>query len=220
MYLHITSKLIIFIIALLNVINEGIKFSCPESKVHGANMGPIWGRQDPGGPQVGPMNFVMLGGMEQKSEPSTLEIFPVALFSFAGVCLVIFWNLTCHVDDNSCYNHLKIPYKSLLCKAITYVNKNNRVVADVICDQSAPIVNFREYFGSEHATFMTIYAITILKYRMSLWCKVIAYFKNFKRFVAPKLDYIGRIKCLTNYAERLVPRPQGYLFSVACFKTM
>ena len=23
---------------------------CPDSKVHGANMGPIWGRQDPGGP--------------------------------------------------------------------------------------------------------------------------------------------------------------------------
>ena len=25
--------------------------------VHGANMGPNWGRQDPGGPHVGPMNF-------------------------------------------------------------------------------------------------------------------------------------------------------------------
>ena len=28
----------------------------PESKVHGANMGPIWGRQGPGGPHVRPMN--------------------------------------------------------------------------------------------------------------------------------------------------------------------
>ena len=27
--------------------------------VHGANMGPIWGRQDPGGPHVGPMNFAI-----------------------------------------------------------------------------------------------------------------------------------------------------------------
>ena len=26
--------------------------TCPDSKVHGANMGPIWGRQDPGGPHV------------------------------------------------------------------------------------------------------------------------------------------------------------------------
>ena len=30
-----------------------------ESKVHGANMGPTWGRQDPGGPHVGPMNFAI-----------------------------------------------------------------------------------------------------------------------------------------------------------------
>ena len=32
----------------------------PDSKIHGANMGPIWGRQNPGGPHVGPMNFVIL----------------------------------------------------------------------------------------------------------------------------------------------------------------
>ena len=30
-----------------------------DSKVNGANMGPIWGRQDPGGPHVGPMNFAI-----------------------------------------------------------------------------------------------------------------------------------------------------------------
>ena len=31
----------------------------PASKVHGANVGPSWVRQDPGGPHVGPMNFVI-----------------------------------------------------------------------------------------------------------------------------------------------------------------
>ena len=31
----------------------------PDSQVHGANMGPIWGRQDPGGPHVGLMNFAI-----------------------------------------------------------------------------------------------------------------------------------------------------------------
>ena len=31
----------------------------PDSKVHGDNMGPIWGRQDPGGPHVGPMNLAI-----------------------------------------------------------------------------------------------------------------------------------------------------------------
>ena len=35
----------------------------PDSKVHGANMGPIWGRQDPGGSHVGPMNFAIWAGV-------------------------------------------------------------------------------------------------------------------------------------------------------------
>ena len=30
-----------------------------DSKVHGGNMGHIWGRQDPGGPHVGHMNFAI-----------------------------------------------------------------------------------------------------------------------------------------------------------------
>ena len=31
----------------------------PDSKVYGPSMGPIWGRQDPSGPQVGPMDLVI-----------------------------------------------------------------------------------------------------------------------------------------------------------------
>ena len=33
--------------------------SIPNSKVHGAYMGPTWGRQDPGGPHVGPMKLAI-----------------------------------------------------------------------------------------------------------------------------------------------------------------
>ena len=36
-----------------------------DSKVHGAIMGPTWGRQDPGGPHVGPMNFAIWAVMMQ-----------------------------------------------------------------------------------------------------------------------------------------------------------
>ena len=31
----------------------------PDSKIHGANIGPTWGRQDPGGPHVGHMNLAI-----------------------------------------------------------------------------------------------------------------------------------------------------------------
>ena len=46
-----------------------------DSKVHGANMGPIWGRQDPGGPHVGPMNFAIWAVVktESKNSPDSTE---------------------------------------------------------------------------------------------------------------------------------------------------
>ena len=37
--------------------------SYPDSMVQGANIGLIWGRQDPGGPHVGPMNFAIWVGI-------------------------------------------------------------------------------------------------------------------------------------------------------------
>ena len=33
----------------------------PDSKIHGANVGPTWGQKDPGGPHVGHMNFAIWG---------------------------------------------------------------------------------------------------------------------------------------------------------------
>ena len=31
----------------------------PDNKIHGANLGPTWGRKDPGGPHVGLMNLAI-----------------------------------------------------------------------------------------------------------------------------------------------------------------
>ena len=39
----------------------GPYYAIPDDKIHGANMGPIWGRQDPGeGGYAGPVNFATL----------------------------------------------------------------------------------------------------------------------------------------------------------------
>ena len=40
-------------------INVTDAINSPDSKIYGANMGHIWGRQDPGGPHVGPMNLTI-----------------------------------------------------------------------------------------------------------------------------------------------------------------
>ena len=45
--------------AMVPIVMSSLFATFPDSKVHGANMGPIWGQQDPGGPHVGPMNFVV-----------------------------------------------------------------------------------------------------------------------------------------------------------------
>ena len=40
----------------------------PDSKIHGANVGPTWGRQDPGGPHVGHRNLAIWGILPYLSE--------------------------------------------------------------------------------------------------------------------------------------------------------
>ena len=54
----------------------------PDSKVHGAHMGPIWGRQDPGGLHVGPMNFAI---WVSKYSQSTYSICGIVQNSFFGL---------------------------------------------------------------------------------------------------------------------------------------
>ena len=54
----------------------------PDSKVHGANMGPIWGRQDPGVPHVGSMNFAMWGYDSPPIENDILLHDPDVLVNF------------------------------------------------------------------------------------------------------------------------------------------
>ena len=54
----------------------------PDSKVHGANMGPIWGHQDPGGPHVGPINFAICNTLNSPKQP-TAQTLPVVLWSLS-----------------------------------------------------------------------------------------------------------------------------------------
>ena len=73
------------------------------SKVHGANMGPIWGRQDPGGPHVGPMlSGYTFGGNELSCIPLSwiCDIQCNVLEMYTGIC-------TWHSDNR---NHFKYMY--------------------------------------------------------------------------------------------------------------
>ena len=43
----------------INVMRLPCSYNYPDSKVHGANMGPTWVLSAPGGPHVGPMNLAI-----------------------------------------------------------------------------------------------------------------------------------------------------------------
>ena len=65
----------------------------PDSKVHGANMGPTWVRQDPGVSHAGPINFAIRVGTVKTHGGSTFEL---NIHSILGprhriVCYIVFW---------------------------------------------------------------------------------------------------------------------------------
>ena len=71
-------KLIFFTVSASHVI--AITQNVPDSKVLGANIGPIWGLKDPGGPHAGAMNFAILGTLlppattTKQSSPSRCHV--------------------------------------------------------------------------------------------------------------------------------------------------
>ena len=62
-------KVITSIVFIDIITHSLLSMTDPDSKVHGANTWPIWGRQDPGGPHVGPMHFAIWGGLSALKHP-------------------------------------------------------------------------------------------------------------------------------------------------------
>ena len=76
----------------------------PDSKVHGANMGPIWGRQDPGGPHVGPMNFAIIDGINAPGQPGLSN----SRRRILGACLAVIENVNTFVLPKRAYTRPSI----------------------------------------------------------------------------------------------------------------
>ena len=67
-----------------------------DSKVDGANMGPIWGRQNPGGPHVGPINLAIWDNIDIVI-PNVLVFVPEVMSHLINVHwhsqLAYFWDI-------------------------------------------------------------------------------------------------------------------------------
>ena len=79
----------------------------PDSKVHGDNMGPIWGRQDPGGPNVGPMNFAVRDVFLWYNSAGLIEHLRVhfqIISTFFLIFLGILFNSVTHLNTSGFQN--------------------------------------------------------------------------------------------------------------------
>ena len=60
-----------------------------DSKVHGANMGSIWGRQDPDGPHVGPTNLAI----RVKKHQGTQQPYRISTWRIRTSCVTLRFSL-------------------------------------------------------------------------------------------------------------------------------
>ena len=84
-------------VALHSPLFPNISLNNPDSNIHGANIGPIWGRQDPGGPHVGLMNLAILVKNEttawQFAISYKLSYFVESLYLFKQAYRISPWSL-------------------------------------------------------------------------------------------------------------------------------
>ena len=95
----------------------------PDSKRHGANMGPIWGRQDPGGPDVGHTNLAISGTCYYRGSVSQHDIWlkhvvysgkPVTTMWFTPYTWVVvnqylwYCNWGCHKSLVKCFYSINL----------------------------------------------------------------------------------------------------------------
>ena len=72
----------------------------PDSKIHWANMGPIWCRQDPGGPHVGPMNIAIWDSNQIDDGGITYAISLLVLWRFFSSQLRFGNNMQWNFDND------------------------------------------------------------------------------------------------------------------------
>ena len=109
----------------------------PDSKVHGPNMGPTWGRQAPGGPHVGLMNFAILETMCNINEARWTymkNMLIACMTTFAKFCHDKSWSISWCIISNRSKLFLTISKRSfsLFVECSLYATKANVNRLDVL----------------------------------------------------------------------------------------
>ena len=144
-----TSKYILFITPL----QQGI----PDCKVHGAYMGPIWDRQDPDGPHVGPMNFAIWDAISSRSQACALALHTSAIFydkKAIAIVMIRYWLK---------YQQAPLRKSKSYFKMLGYLT--------FIGMLSTPHIEFKLFYSlyNHNQTNATAMALIMLKVSLLLW---------------------------------------------------
>ena len=77
------------------VVMTPLGFQCPDSKVHGANMGPTWVLSSPDGPHVGPMNPAIGMGISHNNAHDVVSLLQKCTCKICLIktqCFVVLWS--------------------------------------------------------------------------------------------------------------------------------
>ena len=155
----------------------------PDSKVHGVSMGPIWGRQDPGEPHVGPMNFAIWD----------METFHPSLCLYEGN--------RCIWANSSVFDNLRHRTPCLV-----NVMQNRQYTFQI---HVLEIVNRRNTRGRNFSQVVSIYGkavvssmiISVFVTSPSVWLVEQQYAKNYRLLTQVKLQY-NQISALVVSCQR------------------
>ena len=117
----------------------------PDSKVHGAYMGPTWGRQDPGGPHVCPMIIAIWGVSQKQVSRARKKLHPTISVGCKNVTLPLTYQKgvsrawTSNYTKNICRIYLLVPALNL------HLGKKSQILSEeiVVLHQGIKYINFR-----------------------------------------------------------------------------
>ena len=150
------------------------------SKVNGANIGPTWGRQDPGGPHVDPIiNLAIWVCYRQCSNPadvyvfSAILVFPSCITWSMSMYLSGFWCWLYHISWWICLNYLPIPVVALLVFGQSYDYHN----ASEITLQDMGKIHQKQLAPKQHI-HIYVYTVNWRSYAKLLYIYVYIYISN------------------------------------------
>ena len=114
----------------------------PDSKVHGANMGPTWVLSAPDGPHIGPMNLAIRVPPSRRAQINTYDTMPIGRIYSIIASHFTQMNSTRTAIDEGAKPDLTEPPISILVMPASLTNVNRYIIKIALMhNKKNPVIN-------------------------------------------------------------------------------